>query len=754
MKRMKLNIQLFAGSLSISAYETEVSVTNNTSYVHLTITATTSSSTYNNSGNAYVNATLTGQNNTISIPKTYFTIGKGKTVTVYDANVGPFAHNADGTLNAVSISASSYITSSTQPTASATCSMSTIPRTTSCPSVSAPIGTTKTITISPASSSFTHEIYYKLNNVWQIIGAYGAGVTSINWSIPRSLAQYADASGNLSLPLQLNTYSGSTLIGTSGNTLSLTSNSTIATPCPSLSGNVGDSVYIGITPASSAYTHKLVYTYNGTEYTIAQGNINGTYWTVPASIANYMPTSTTINLPLKLYTYLPNGNTLGMTTGGYAYISLNPATLKPSITALGTLTDTNETTVTLSGSSSKVIAFYSRPSTTITYSLSQGASLANVKIYYKYTDTTDNTVKYKLVGTSTTDTVVFEPPTMDMANTALGSVFEAVVTDSRGQVSDMYEFDIGENFIPYTPINVVRIDVDRLSTLSDKMVLGVALEYWKGAFNSSTPTVLNAPVIQYRVKENSGNFSNWVTFTDYVEVNTTGNRYLASTGTVSGSAIDYDVVEIDNPLSQDGAWNYLSRYTFEFEIHDSLDTRSNPQKIIYSAYPIYDAWQTEDGSRYFNINGNLLINNEPVKPNCAVFSKSNSQNFTDANFSTIKFNGTDLSSDYFSLSNDGTIKVLKDISTVLVTVNLRLSNLASGAGGNVYVQVNGISGTGFIASANNPNNVINCSGVLSVRKGDNIVVSGYFWSGTGSANTNGVDGYNRDWAGISVVALK
>ena len=67
MKPMKLNIQLFGGSLSISASECDVSVENNTSYISLTIKATTNSTTYNTSGSAYVNATLTGQNNTYSI---------------------------------------------------------------------------------------------------------------------------------------------------------------------------------------------------------------------------------------------------------------------------------------------------------------------------------------------------------------------------------------------------------------------------------------------------------------------------------------------------------------------------------------------------------------------------------------------------------------------------------------------------------------------------------------------------------------
>lgn len=159
MERLKLNIQLFGGSLAITAYETDVSIENNTSYIYVELKPSTNSTTYNEGGSAYVQATLTGQNDTYSIPKTYFKIGKGKTVTAYSGKIGPFHHNSNGSLNNVSISASSYIVSNTQPTATASVQMSTIPRASTISNVSGnTIGSPITVTISRQSSSFTHKL--------------------------------------------------------------------------------------------------------------------------------------------------------------------------------------------------------------------------------------------------------------------------------------------------------------------------------------------------------------------------------------------------------------------------------------------------------------------------------------------------------------------------------------------------------------------------------------------------------------------
>lgn len=136
---------------------------------------------------------------------------------------------------------------------------------------------------------------------------------------------------------------------------------------------------------------------------------------------------------------------------------------------------------------------------------------------------------------------------------------------------------------------------------------------------------------------------------------------------------------------------------------------------------------------------------------CAVFYKDNSTQHLPANTSTtIQFNATQyVDNGCFSLNSDGTIKVLKNISRVFVSVNCRIIN--NGRGGILYV--NGNNG-GFNCELSSNTNAINsynynCSGVLEVSQNSNITVSFYPAENDGSAF-----GYNRNWFGITITVLK
>lgn len=134
-------------------------------------------------------------------------------------------HNADGTLNmaataSMEISKSSYGPvdgSSGTGTVSLSGSMAltTIPRasTMSVPTFTA--GTAGTLTISRASSSFTHTIQYKFGSVsWTSIATKTTS-TSVSWTPPVSLLQQMASSTSKTETdgLRLLTYSGNTLIG-------------------------------------------------------------------------------------------------------------------------------------------------------------------------------------------------------------------------------------------------------------------------------------------------------------------------------------------------------------------------------------------------------------------------------------------------------------------------------------------------------------------------------------------------------------
>lgn len=223
MEFMKLNIQLFGASLSISAYETDISTANNTSYVQLSITATTSGSTYNNTGSAYANATLTGQNNTYSIPKTYFKIGQNTTKVIYSGKIGPFSHNSDGSLNPIQINASTYITSNFSPSGSATCNMSTIARKSSISATNAEIEGISVITINKQSNNFTHSLSYDFYGLTGTI-ATNTWDSSVNFTIPTSFyAKIPNAKSGI-CTIWCSTYSNGTDLGATSTTINVSCN--------------------------------------------------------------------------------------------------------------------------------------------------------------------------------------------------------------------------------------------------------------------------------------------------------------------------------------------------------------------------------------------------------------------------------------------------------------------------------------------------------------------------------------------------
>lgn len=238
MKKLKLDIQLFGGSLSITASETDVDISSNTSYINLTIKATTNSTTYNDS--AYLkSASITGQNDNYSLGRINFRIGKGQTVTVYSGKIGPFHHNADGSLNNVSISASCYIVSNTQPTASASVTMSTIPRASTISSISGNIiGSPTTVTISRHADTFTHKlqvVYGEKRTDWIDFGSN----LSKQFTVPMDFcnSQYLSSTTNGQFIFTLVTYSNGEAIGTENQLYTMYVPDSVKPSTPSITKN-------------------------------------------------------------------------------------------------------------------------------------------------------------------------------------------------------------------------------------------------------------------------------------------------------------------------------------------------------------------------------------------------------------------------------------------------------------------------------------------------------------------------------------
>ena len=131
-------------------------------------------------------------------------------------------HNTDGT-GSVTLSWNadcSFANSLKQITGSATVTLPTIPRATA-PSVgSLTMGTRSTITLSPASSSFTHTLRYAVGSASGTIVSKTSSLY-VNWTPALSLANQAPNATTAVGTLYCDTYSGSTLIGTKSVSITL-----------------------------------------------------------------------------------------------------------------------------------------------------------------------------------------------------------------------------------------------------------------------------------------------------------------------------------------------------------------------------------------------------------------------------------------------------------------------------------------------------------------------------------------------------
>ncbi len=250
--------------------------------------------------------------------------------------------------------------------------------------------------------------------------------------------------------------------------------------------NLGTNTTITITRDKGSYTHTLKYSFNGATGTIATKTTQTTYvWTPPASeFYKKIPNTTSGYGTITCETY--NGNTLlGTTTCGfYAYAVKNNC----APTVSGTVVDTNEKTIALTGDSSALVCYLSKPKGTLTATAKNSATIKTIQI--------DNA--WGLVSTTS-------PYTFD---TVYNDTFRFKATDSRGY-STTTEVKVPK-FILYDPCFFDKVPVvTRLETTSTTATATMTGFCFNGSFGS----VDNAITVKYRTKASSGAYGEYVAIT-------------------------------------------------------------------------------------------------------------------------------------------------------------------------------------------------------------------------------------------------
>ena len=250
--------------------------------------------------------------------------------------------------------------------------------------------------------------------------------------------------------------------------------------------NIGTNTTITITRDNSKYTHTLTYKFGNATGTIATKTTQtSVVWSPTASILyEQIPNSVSGYGTITCQTY--NGNTLvGTTTAGfYAYAVKNNCL--PDVSA--TIVDTNATTIALTGNSSKLIGYISKPKVTLTTTAKNSATIKTLFIHSFGSGLVADTSPYTF-------------------STVYSSEFICRATDSRGY---MTEKTYNAPYINYEPCHFTTTPIIK-RTESTSTTAKITLNGY--CFKESFGAVNNTLTVKYRYKTTTGNYGSYVSVT-------------------------------------------------------------------------------------------------------------------------------------------------------------------------------------------------------------------------------------------------
>ena len=328
--------------------------------------------------------------------------------------------------------------------------------------------------------------------------------------------------------------------------------------------NIGAKSTIIVTRKSSAYTHSIAYKFGSlTGYVIADGGISSSEvkfdttsvsWTIPttfyAQIKNAK--SGTCTLTIKTYsgsTQIGDAQTCTLT------VTAPQAACAPSVS--GTVVDSNDATIALTGDDSKLVRYYSTALCTITATAKNSATISTKKIG----------------GTAVSG------DTRSIQNVEQNTV-SFYAKDSRGYEATA---NVGFTLIPYVLLTN-NSSGQRTDPTSGNAKLAIKGDFYNGSFGA----VDNALTIKYRIAESGGSYGSYVAVTPTAN----GNAYTAS---VALSGLDYE-----------------SEYTIQIVAADKLASVTKTV-TIRRGIPVFDWGQ--NGFAFHvpvYVGGNLLASKRSV----------------------------------------------------------------------------------------------------------------------------------------------
>lgn len=222
-----------SGSFNTSSYEdryltlswtaTSQSVQNNSTVVHWVLKGAGGGSTWYMAGPVKVvidGATVYNSSTRIQL---------GSSTKVAEGNI-TLKHKTDGTKSFTAKVAAAVYTYAVNCSGSSSFTLNPIPRKSTLTASNGTLGTAQTLTITRASSNFTHTLTYKCGRISGTV-ANKIGNTSLSWTPPLSLASQNTTGLKVTVVLTLTTYNGSTSIGSTTKSITCSIPSSVAPSC-------------------------------------------------------------------------------------------------------------------------------------------------------------------------------------------------------------------------------------------------------------------------------------------------------------------------------------------------------------------------------------------------------------------------------------------------------------------------------------------------------------------------------------------
>lgn len=364
----------------------------------------------------------------------------------------------------------------------------------------------------------------------------------------------------------------------SGNVAVVATAQVLASDVKATDANIGSVSTVTVTKYNSGYYHTLQYSFAGlTGYITNSGGTS-------ASAVKFSNTSVPFTVPTSFYAKIPDAKTGVCTITCRTYSSStsttqlgNATTCTFTVTAansapgvVGTVVDTNATTIALTGDSTKLIRYCSTAKCTLNATPKNSASITTLKIGW-------STVTGTASGASTIGTI---------SHTKVSDTsFSFSATDSRGYSTLV---TVEPTVVAYIQLTCNPI-VARVTPTGSTVVLTLSGNIYRGSFGVYS----NSLTLQYRYKQSDGSYCAWKT--------------VSATGITIGTSS----YKTSSPVSLGDDFDYKKDYVFQIKAEDGANGNvlSSVTKTLQvnRGIPVFD-WGEND----FNVNAELRLNNTNI----------------------------------------------------------------------------------------------------------------------------------------------